>query len=498
MSCSIAVAHSSSRSSGSPRARPAASASHISSASSGDVVGVREVGVVLRRRGCAPTRGARRRTAAGRRRAAARRTRPRAGRPRSPRASSKPPASITASITSAPARIRSPRSGLMPGHLAALGRRHARRSSSISSSERFARDAEALDAVRRQLRARAARPRPRLRTVPPMPVRPPAVAPATAPRRAARADVLAQRLDVLALGLARRRRGSARSCARRRAATSACRAASRSLDARELHRAAAEVEHDAVGERRRVDRREVAVARLLLAARAPRRRAPRARAPLEELVAVARVADRRRRDRPRRRRSRWRGRSARTARASRARAPSAPGCSSPVASRPSPTRTASWISSVRFHHESSVQVKTTRRNEFDPRSMTASRSSHSLSLLDQLDAIAVRIADEADPRAALAHPVRRLLGLDALARRAAERAVEVVDGQRDVVVAGAELVGVDAVVVGQLEPVAVAGQAHEDVDRLVADRHPAALLEAERLVEGDASGRSRRCGSRCG
>ena len=42
-------------------------------------------------------------------------------------------------------------------------------------------------------------------------------------------------------------------------------------------------------------------------------------------------------------------------------------------------------------------------------------------------------------------------------------------------------------VVGQLEPVAVARQAHEDVDRLLADRHPAALLEAERLVEGDGA-----------
>ncbi len=38
-------------------------------------------------------------------------------------------------------------------------------------------------------------------------------------------------------------------------------------------------------------------------------------------------------------------------------------------------------------------------------------------------------------------------------------------------------------VVGQLEAVAVPGEAHEDVDRLVADRHPPALLEAERLVE---------------
>ena len=45
------------------------------------------------------------------------------------------------------------------------------------------------------------------------------------------------------------------------------------VDLDELQRAAAEVEHDAVGERRRVDRREVAVVGLLLAwpARAPRR-----------------------------------------------------------------------------------------------------------------------------------------------------------------------------------------------------------------------------------
>jgi L-alanine-DL-glutamate epimerase-like enolase superfamily enzyme len=53
-------------------------------------------------------------------------------------------------------------------------------------------------------------------------------------------------------------------------------------------------------------------------------------------------------------------------------------------------------------------------------------------------------------------------------------------------VAGADLVGlVAADVVGQLEPRPVAGQAHEDVDRLLADRDPADLLEAEPLVEGD-------------
>jgi len=55
-----------------------------------------------------------------------------------------------------------------------------------------------------------------------------------------------------------------------------------------------------------------------------------------------------------------------------------------------------------------------------------------------------------------------------------------------VVVAGAQLVAVDAVVVGQLEArhVTVAGKVHEHVDRLVADRHPRHLLEAKLLIEG--------------
>src|SRR3954451_725482 len=46
--------------------------------------------------------------------------------------------------------------------------------------------------------------------------------------------------------------------------------------------------------------------------------------------------------------------------------------SSPVSSSPAPIRTASWISSVRFHHASSAP-KTTSRNELDPRSATAVR-----------------------------------------------------------------------------------------------------------------------------
>jgi hypothetical protein len=66
-----------------------------------------------------------------------------------------------------------------------------------------------------------------------------------------------------------------------------------------------------------------------------------------------------------------------------------------------------------------------------------------------------------------------------------ERLVHVRHGDGDVVVARPELVLGDAVVVGQLEARAVAGQAHEDVDRLVADRLAAELLEAERLVERD-------------
>src|SRR4051812_15550332 len=148
-------------------------------------------------------------------------------------------------------------------------------------------------------------------------------------------------------------------------------------------------------------------------------------------------------------------------------------------------RTTSWISSVRFHHEPGTAVKTTSRNEFEPRSMTAVRRCSAppgSALLDELDAVPVRVTDEAQPRAALANRVGRLLGLDAHAREALQGPVHVLDGDRDVVVAGAEVVGVDAVVVGQLEPPAVAGEAHEDVDRLVADGEAADLLEAELLV----------------
>src|SRR5215218_7109442 len=113
------------------------------------------------------------------------------------------------------------------------------------------------------------------------------------------------------------------------------------------------------------------------------------------------------------------------------------------------------------------------------------RTPASVVALDQLDPVVVGIAHEAQQRAALADAVGRLLGLDALLGERGERLLHVRDGQRDVVVAGAMGVLRNAVVVGQLEPVAVSGETHEDVDRLVAERLAPALLEAERLVEGD-------------
>jgi hypothetical protein len=65
-------------------------------------------------------------------------------------------------------------------------------------------------------------------------------------------------------------------------------------------------------------------------------------------------------------------------------------------------------------------------------------------LLDQLDPIPIRIPYEAQPRAPLAHRVRRLLRLDPLLAEARERSVKVVGGDRDVPVRGAELVVLDA------------------------------------------------------
>ena len=73
--------------------------------------------------------------------------------------------------------------------------------------------------------------------------------------------------------------------------------ASRRCDVDELHRAAADVEHHAVRQRRRVDRGEVPVARLLLRGEDAHAQAGRGLGAVEELARVRRVADRARRDR---------------------------------------------------------------------------------------------------------------------------------------------------------------------------------------------------------
>src|SRR5215207_4447964 len=104
--------------------------------------------------------------------------------------------------------------------------------------------------------------------------------------------------------------------------------------------------------------------------------------------------------------------------------------------------------------------------------------------VDQLDAVAVGIGDEADPvLGPAARVVRRPLRCDALRGEALEQAVEVLGRDRDVAVAAAEVVGVPAALVdGQLERVPVAGESEVDVVGAV-ELEPAAALEAERLVE---------------
>jgi hypothetical protein len=58
-------------------------------------------------------------------------------------------------------------------------------------------------------------------------------------------------------------------------------------------------------------------------------------------------------------------------------------------------------------------------------------------VVDDLDVVAVRVSDERQSRPALAHPVRRALGLDPLSREALQSAVEVVDADSNVAVARA-------------------------------------------------------------
>src|SRR5262249_31013073 len=104
--------------------------------------------------------------------------------------------------------------------------------------------------------------------------------------------------------------------------------------------------------------------------------------------------------------------------------------------------------------------------------------------------LSIRIADEAQQAPALADAVGVPLRFDALLLQRLERGREVVDRERDVPVAGAEVVRAAIVVVGELELLVLAGDAEEVVRRLLLavpdDVHIAAELEAERLVEGAA------------
>ena len=114
-----------------------------------------------------------------------------------------------------------------------------------------------------------------------------------------------------------------------------------------------------------------------------------------------------------------------------------------------------------------------------------------LATLDQLDAVVVRITHETDARAALRDLIRRPLGLDAMrVLQSCERSVEVVDGDRDVPVPGAEVVRATIVVERQLEDVLGVSEREEVVRRLALavsdDVHVAGEAKAERLVEAAA------------
>src|SRR5579871_1970356 len=105
--------------------------------------------------------------------------------------------------------------------------------------------------------------------------------------------------------------------------------------------------------------------------------------------------------------------------------------------------------------------------------------------IDELDPVVVRVADEAEQRPALAHPVGLALGLDALVLQPREGFREVVHADGDVAVGGPHLVGPAVGVMGQLELLVLAGEGEEVVRGLelaVADDGQLATgLHAERL-----------------
>ena len=180
----------------------------------------------------------------------------------------------------------------MPGHRAALLRRHVREALD-EVVERAPLEQEALDAERRlvgrQLRRRGQVPH---RAADPG--QPPALGqPLRAPELLR--QMRPQRLELLALDLVAGQEALGHAHRAERPRAHVQRLAPSHLA--ELQRAAAEVERDAVVERRRVDRREIAVARLLLGrehldleTRALARRR-------QEVLLVGRVADRRGGDR---------------------------------------------------------------------------------------------------------------------------------------------------------------------------------------------------------
>src|SRR6516225_2296883 len=70
---------------------------------------------------------------------------------------------------------------------------------------------------------------------------------------------------------------------------------------------------------------------------------------------------------------------------------------------------------------------------------------------DQFDPVRVGVLHERDPGATFAHLIGRPLGLDALFFQSGERAVEVVDTDRDVAIGRTELVAATIVIEGQLQ-----------------------------------------------
>ena len=234
---------------------------------------------------------------------------------------------------------------------------------------------------------------------------------------------------------------------------------------RELHAAAADVEHGAVGQRRRVDGGDVAVEGLLLAATAPRCRGRSARAPARgtprgwsasriALVATARTSSdaggaaevREHVDGPQRP---LHGRGLELAGRPHP-GPDAHGFVDLVDALPPPPPGGGE------HHE--------------PEGVRPEVDDRGAGLLGHPPATRARGCPRSARSGSRPGRARSTGGSRPRARSTAasrarcpagqplERGVEVVDRDGDVVVAGAELVGVDAVVVGQLEAGTVAGR----------------------------------------